>query len=121
MRHLVENLRGFGILGRGESVISRKLGHSARILVLIAPVYAGVDRPGRIPPLPGFIEGHGDFLGLGQSKMNLNLSGPLLARDRRDSRGGQRSQGRCLDFGPRLGTCSRAWVRRAEEGAYVWQ
>ena len=25
--------------------------------------------------IPGFIEGHGHFLGLGQSKMNLNLSG----------------------------------------------
>src|SRR5205823_4373099 len=40
-----------------------------------AGAWGSGDRPGRASRHPGFIEGHGHFLGLGQSKMNLNLSG----------------------------------------------
>ncbi len=54
----------------GERIAA--LGSNAEIAV---PAGARViDLGGRLA-IPGFIEGHGHFLGLGQFKMNLNLSG----------------------------------------------
>ena len=50
------------------------LGTDRQMAAQAGPGTKVVDLDGRLA-IPGFIEGHGHFLGLGQSKMNLNLNG----------------------------------------------
>jgi predicted amidohydrolase YtcJ len=50
------------------------LGTDRQMAAQAGPGTKVVDLGGRVA-IPGFIEGHGHFLGLGQSKMNLNLNG----------------------------------------------
>ena len=55
---------------RGETIVA--LGTSAEIRALAGTGTKVVDLEGRLA-IPGFIEGHGHFSGLGTSLMNLNL------------------------------------------------
>jgi predicted amidohydrolase YtcJ len=50
------------------------LGANREIAAQAGPGTRVIDLRGHLA-IPGFIEGHGHFMGLGQSKMNLNLSG----------------------------------------------
>ncbi len=48
------------------------IGSNAQIARQITPTTKVIDLNGRLA-IPGFIEGHGHFMGLGESKMMLNL------------------------------------------------
>ena len=56
---------------RGETILS--LGTNTEIRALIGPETKIIDLKGRLT-IPGFIEGHGHFLALGQLKQQLNLT-----------------------------------------------
>jgi hypothetical protein len=58
------------LAARGEVLIA--VGSNAEIRKLIGPSTRVTDLSGKLA-IPGFIEGHGHFLGLGQSKMMLDL------------------------------------------------
>ncbi|MBC7925228.1 MAG: amidohydrolase family protein, partial [Bryobacteraceae bacterium] len=55
---------------RGDRIAA--VGSSAEIAKLAGPKTKVVDLGGRLA-VPGFIEGHGHFMGIGEFRMNLNL------------------------------------------------
>jgi predicted amidohydrolase YtcJ len=57
---------------RGHEVVAT--GPDAEISALIGPETEVIDLDGRLA-IPGFIEGHGHFLGLGRARMILDLNG----------------------------------------------
>jgi len=63
---------GEGIAIRGSRILA--VGSEAQIRGWAGPATEVVELEGRLV-LPGFIEGHGHFLGLGNSRMILDLSG----------------------------------------------
>src|SRR5438105_844741 len=77
------------------------IGTNQQMQAFIGPSTKVVDLGGRLA-IPGFIEGHGHFLGLGHSKMNLNLSGArswdeivgMVAAAAREAKPGAWIQGR---------------------------
>lgn len=56
---------------RGDEIIA--LGSTEEIRALIGAGTNVIDLEGKLA-IPGFIEGHGHFMGLGQAKMNLDLT-----------------------------------------------
>src|SRR5207302_3137829 len=56
---------------RGDRIVA--IGSAAHVQALISPKTRVIELAGRMA-MPGFIEGHGHFLGLGDSKRKLNLS-----------------------------------------------
>src|SRR5439155_23428585 len=56
---------------RGDRILA--VGSDAEIRALTAPQTKTLDLAGRMA-MPGFIEGHGHFLGLGDSKRKLDVS-----------------------------------------------
>ncbi len=55
----------------GDRIVA--VGSSAEIQRLVGPATRVIDLQGRLA-IPGFIEGHGHFTGLGQSKLQLDLT-----------------------------------------------
>src|SRR5687767_12691274 len=55
---------------RGDTIAA--LGTTAEIQALVGPSTKVIDLKGQLA-IPGFIEGHGHFTGLGSGLMNLNL------------------------------------------------
>src|SRR5215218_1149364 len=58
----------------GDRILA--VGTTAEIRRLVAPSTRVIDLQGRLA-IPGFIEGHGHFTGLGESKLQLDLSTAL--------------------------------------------
>ena len=56
---------------RGDRIVA--VGSDAEVRRLVGPATQVVDLAGRLA-MPGFIEGHGHFTGLGQSKLSLDLT-----------------------------------------------
>jgi predicted amidohydrolase YtcJ len=56
---------------RGDRIVA--VGTDAEVRRLVGPATQVVDLAGRLA-MPGFIEGHGHFTGLGQSKLSLDLT-----------------------------------------------
>ncbi len=56
---------------RADTIVA--VGTSAEIAAYVGPATEVIDLEGRLA-LPGFIEGHGHFMGLGQAKMILDLT-----------------------------------------------
>ena len=56
---------------RGDRIVA--VGSDAEVRRLVGPTTQVVDLAGRLA-MPGFIEGHGHFTGLGQSKLSLDLT-----------------------------------------------
>lgn len=56
---------------KGDKI--QALGTTAEIDKLKGPATRRIDLQGKLA-IPGFIEGHGHFLGLGRARMNLNLA-----------------------------------------------
>src|SRR5947209_2861743 len=63
--------RAQAIAVRGDRILT--LGSDAEIQKLAGPGTKVIDLRGRLT-IPGFIEGHGHFMGLGESKMQLDLT-----------------------------------------------
>jgi predicted amidohydrolase YtcJ len=55
---------------RGDSIVA--VGTNEEIAPFVGPATEVIDLAGQFA-MPGFIEGHGHFMGVGQSKMNLDL------------------------------------------------
>jgi predicted amidohydrolase YtcJ len=76
-------------------------GTNAQIAAQITPITKVIDLNGKLA-IPGFIEGHGHFMGLGQSKMILNLRDAksweqivsMVAAAAREAKPGEWIQGR---------------------------
>ncbi|MHC5005162.1 MAG: amidohydrolase, partial [Planctomycetota bacterium] len=58
------------LAARGDRIVA--VGTNEQITELVGPDTRVIDLDGRLA-VPGFIEGHGHFVGVGQSKMNLDL------------------------------------------------
>jgi predicted amidohydrolase YtcJ len=77
------------------------VGTNQQVAAQAGPGAKVIDLGGHLA-IPGFIEGHGHFLGLGQSKMSLNLTGArswdqivgMVAAAAREARPGAWIQGR---------------------------
>ena len=59
------------LAARGDSIVA--VGTDEEIATYVGPATSVVDLSGRLV-VPGFIEGHGHFTGVGQARINLNLT-----------------------------------------------
>ena len=63
--------RAQAVAMRGDRILA--VGSDAEIRAHVGPATQVIDLEGRMA-MPGFIEGHGHFTGLGQSKLSLDLT-----------------------------------------------
>ena len=88
------------LAARGDTIVA--VGTNEEIAAFVGPETRVVDLRGRLA-IPGFIEGHGHFTGVGEARIVLNLmTREELGRGRGHGEG-RRGQGRARRVDPRTG------------------
>jgi predicted amidohydrolase YtcJ len=103
---------------RGDKIVS--VGSDKDIESLIGDDTRVIGLHGRLT-IPGFIEGHGHFLGLGASKLMLDLTAATSWDQRFAELGVVASMQGIHCMSDAVYVMQRLGFRRASEGAYVWR